>query len=64
LLVSVRQRIVKMNSLRFFEVGLGCVFGAVLNFMFGYWINVVLLVVGLLALVFGFLESRKVETKA
>ncbi len=51
-----------MSSLRFFEVGLGCVFGAILNFMFGYWINVVLLVVGLLALVIGFLESRKPET--
>jgi uncharacterized membrane protein (Fun14 family) len=45
-------------SLRWFEIGLGCLFGAILNFMFGYWINIVLLVVGILFLVFALLEAR------
>lgn len=50
-------------SLRFFEIGLGCLIGALLNFMFGYWINTVMLVVGILALVFAFLEKFSAKGK-
>lgn len=51
-----------MSKLRTFELGLSCILAALLNFMFGYWINFVLVVVGVLALVFSFLEPSKATT--
>lgn len=57
LLVSICQRII-MSSLRWLELGLGCLFGAILNFIFGYWINIVLVMVGMLCVVISFIEGR------
>lgn len=48
-----------MSSLRFFEIGLGCLVSALLNFMFGYWINIVLVIIGGLFCTIAFLENLK-----
>lgn len=50
-------------SIRFLELGVGCIVGAILNMLFGHWINVVLLLGGCLFLLFAFLEKFYTKDK-
>jgi hypothetical protein len=46
-----------MSSLRFLEIGMGLIMAALLNFLFGYWINIVLMLVGGLCMLIAFIEK-------
>lgn len=50
-----------MSSIRFLEYGIVFIIVGLLNVTFGYWINIMLLIVGFVALIIGVLEFTRIR---